>query len=352
MNAIARTASALAALLALAASPVSAPGRDDPSSPPAPSATPAVTEGATPSRPLRDLPTEGELRELLPLFETPATRAGEPFTWRLERTRETDAYVRYELTFPSAFASGNARNDVVHARYFAPHGAGPHPAAVVLHWLGGSLAALELVCANLAQNGVGALMIYMPHYGPRRTPEGRRELMTVDGTAGLDVFRQAVLDVRRAGDWLAARPEVDPARVGILGISLGAIVGTLTAGVDPSFARIALLIGGGDLAAIALNGARELRNLRREIDESGLTYEQLRALWRPIEPLTYASRIDPAKVLMINADEDEIFPRRSIEALRDAIGLAEIQWFPGGHYDILKQMLVVIPRSALHLRGE
>ena len=58
------------------------------------------------------------------------------------------------------------------------------------------------------------------------------------------------MDVRRAADFLRSRPEVDPSRVGVTGISLGAIVGSTTAGVDGRFAKAVLTIGGGDLARI------------------------------------------------------------------------------------------------------
>ena len=164
-------------------------------------------------------------------------------------------------------------------------------------------------------------------------------------------FRPAVLDVRRAGDWLAARPEVDPDRIGLMGVSLGALIASLVAGVDPNFDRVSLLIGGGDLAAIAMNGSREVRSLRERIDELGLTVDDLRELWRPIDPLTFASRLDPDAILMINAEEDEIIPRESTLKLQEAVGVENIHWFPGGHYDIVFQVLKLVGQSAEHLRG-
>lgn len=41
-------------------------------------------------------------------------------------------------------------------------------------------------------------------------------------------------------EWLAARPEVDPARIGIMGTSFGSFTGTIVAGVEPRFRAIAV----------------------------------------------------------------------------------------------------------------
>ena len=63
-------------------------------------------------------------------------------------------------------------------------------------------------------------------------------------------MRQGVCDVRRAVAWLASRPEIDPNRLGVTGISLGGIVSSVAAAVDPTLNRGAFLLAGGDLAQI------------------------------------------------------------------------------------------------------
>jgi len=163
-------------------------------------------------------------------------------------------------------------------------------------------------------------------------------------------FRQAILDIRRAGDWLAARPEVEDHRLGILGVSLGAVVGALAAGVDARFDRCVFLIGGGDLAAIALHVSRELDDVRTRILEKGWTLGELRALWRTYEPLTFASRIRPEATLMFNAESDEVIPRECTLRLKEAIGLDEITWFPGDHQSLAFQAGKFLPRIYDHFR--
>ena len=72
-------------------------------------------------------------------------------------------------------------------------------------------------------------------------------------------MRQAVCDVRRAAVWLAARPDVDPERLGVSGISLGGIVSALAAAVDPAIREGAFLLAGGDLSTDPLGDARGSR---------------------------------------------------------------------------------------------
>ena len=45
--------------------------------------------------------------------------------------------------------------------------------------------------------------------------------------------RQTAVDVRRGLDYLGTRPDINSQKIGLVGVSLGAIIGTVTAGVDP-----------------------------------------------------------------------------------------------------------------------
>jgi len=191
--------------------------------------------------------------------------ADRDFPWQLRETRQSEKYTQYWLSFPSALKTEVPENNTFWCRFWQPKdGAKRRPAAVLLHWLGGNFDTLEIVGLRMAENGIATLMLYMPGYGPRRPKEGPKEkLGTKDMDAMIATLRQAVLDVRRAGDWLAARPDVEASRVGLVGISLGSIVGSLTAGVDDHFGRSVFIIGGGDLAAIVITGARRRRPRRR-----------------------------------------------------------------------------------------
>lgn len=303
--------------------------------------------GASPCRPLRPS-SDPAVAELLARYEFKEAE----FRWELRETKSTDTLSVAWLTFPSAVKTEVEQNNTVWCRYWRPAAAGPRrPAALLLHWLGGRFDMLEVVGQRLAENGVPALLMYMPYYGPRVPPGRDRKDVYMEGdvetlAAGM---RQAVMDARRAGDWLASRPEVEPSRVGIVGISLGAIVGALTAGIDDRFGRSALIIGGGDLPAILMNPCKETALARKKILDAGLDEAKLRTLLQDIEPLTFAGRLRAQELLLINAETDEVIPRAATERLHAAAGRPPIRWLKGGHYAIVLQLGPVLKDITAHL---
>jgi len=306
-----------------------------------------TTKGTTPCRPLR-LPADPVLRERLSAYEPPDTE----FAWTLRETRHGEKFTQYWLSFPSPLKTGVPEHDTVWCRFWQPKdGLKRRPAAVLLHWLGGRFDTLEIIGQRMAEQGIATLMLYMPGYGPRKAKDaGPNEKLTKKGMEEMiGGLRQTVLDVRRAGDWLAARPDVEPSRVGVVGISLGAVVGALAIGVDDHFGRSVLLIGGGDLPAIVMHGSRETVEAKARLEKEGYTIDTLRDLWRNVDPLTYASRVRPEEVLLINCETDEVIPKACTERLRAAMGSPEIRWFKGGHYALLFQLGTALKDITAHL---
>src|SRR5262249_10583453 len=144
-------------------------------------------------------------------------------------------------------------------------------------------------------------------------------------------MRQGVCDVRRAAALLARRPEVDASKLGVTGISLGGIVSSLAAALDPTLNRGAFLLAGGGLADI-LWEMPEAARYRKLWIESGRKKEDLAKLTEPYDPLTYADRLKGKRLLMIAGRVDEVIPPRCVEALWNASGRPPIRWYDCGHY--------------------
>jgi dipeptidyl aminopeptidase/acylaminoacyl peptidase len=166
-----------------------------------------------------------------------------------ELLRESASWRTITITFPSPMETVVPENNTVHGEYFQPAGAGPFPGVVVLHILGGEFPLSQTVASSLARAKVAALFIKMPYYGERRSKESPRRMISRDPRETAEGMTQAVLDVRRAGAWLAARPEVDKQRLGVTGISLGGIMSALSAAGEPRFRKVAIYLGGGKLGA-------------------------------------------------------------------------------------------------------
>ena len=266
------------------------------------------------------------------------------FDYRMEPRLTTAAYGVWAVRFPSPVVSPDPVNNTVHAEYFRPSGGGRRPAVIVLHILGADFALSRYIAARLADRGVAALFVKLPYYGERRPEAGGKRFLSADIERSVLAMRQGVCDVRRAAAWLAARPEIDPDRLGVTGVSLGGIVSSVAAAVDPTINRVALLLAGGDLAHI-LWSMPESAKYQEAWVASGRTFADLKAMTDPFDPRTYAPRLAGKRVLMIAGNVDEVIPPASTRALWEAAGRPPITWYDCGHYSAAGFLLPAIRQT-------
>ncbi len=145
--------------------------------------------------------------------------------------------------------------------------------------------------------------------------------------------------MRRAAGWLASRDQIDSERLGVTGISLGGIVSSLAASVDPSIREGAFLLAGGDCFANSLDDAGRGAAFRAWWTKSGRTEADLKALTDPFDPMFYAGRLKGKRVLMIAGKVDEVVPPASTLVLWKAAGRPPILWYDCGHYSAAGYLL-------------
>jgi dienelactone hydrolase len=266
---------------------------------------------------------------------------GRTFEYRMTFLRDTPRYRVYRLTYPSAVQTDLESNNTIPAEYYLPHGIEPgdpqRPAVICLHILGGNFELVRLLCAVFADRGIPAVMFKLPYYGERADRSVHR-LLQNDATVFAQALDQGTADVERTFHLLASRPEVNPERIGVSGISLGAIVGATSVGRLPNVWRAGLLLGGGDLDTI-IHHARETRGLseyiRKQPPEGQAGIKQAIA---ELDPLRYGERLrelgQNGRLLMINASEDEVIPRGCTDRLAEAACVTDqVVWLDGlAHY--------------------
>jgi dienelactone hydrolase len=237
----------------------------------------------------------------------------------------------YDLTFPSPVKSKVPANDTVHAEFFVPKGASAGakvPAVLLLDILDGQAIVPRGQGVWLAQHGVAALFVYMAHYGPRRPPGSKVRLLSTDVEHTMGAIRQTVLDCRCAAAWLAARPEVDADRLGLVGTSLGSLVGANVAAGEPRLKNVCLVLPAGGLVDAFYDHpkARPYLPLLNLIGKDGL-----KKMIAPAEPLTYAPQLKERNLLLLAASRDDILPPAGAKALWEATGKQKIVWFDATH---------------------
>ena len=286
-------------------------------------------------------PSWAENSASLTSHEVDKTYNDAPFTYQMKLMRATPEFDVYRLTYPSPEVTSHAANNTIPADYYLPKGIEPgdakRPGVVCLHILNGRFELVEMLCSGLARRGIPAIMIKLPYYGERGGPDGFKQFEK-DPSLVLKAFSQGRLDVRRTFDVLASRAEIDPDRIGITGISLGAMVSCSTAGIDPRFHRVASILGGGDLLSIiyASNEARDVRRWLKSL--SAADREKVEDGVRSVDPLAGAdglkARAADGRVLMINGTADRVIPKACADKLAAALGIPDrVMWLDGlGHY--------------------
>jgi dienelactone hydrolase len=260
------------------------------------------------------------------------------FAYQLEpqHTRSSVMTVS-KVTFPSPIVTAQENNNTVHCEYFSPTMPGRKPGVIVLHILGGDFDLARLFARALAGRGINALFLKMPYYGEREQPGDPTRMISIDPHLTVKGMTQAVLDIRRAAAWLAAREEVTDDQIGIMGISLGGITGALACSIEPRFTKACLLLAGGDMGQVAWTST-EMTELREKWTADGHTKEELFEILKQVDPVTYARPVPGRKILMLNASKDEVVPPACTESLWRAFGEPEIVWWDAGHYTAVRYL--------------
>lgn len=276
------------------------------------------------------------------------------FNFSLNKISNGPGYAIFNLSYPSPMSSGHAVNDSVKAIYYEPIAGGKMPAIVVVHALGSGDATQERwLAGELARRGFAVLFITLPYHMGRR-PAGfafKGVKMIYEADLISRAGRQAVLDVRRGVDWLQGRENVEGGRVGIVGLSMGAVIANLAMGVEPRLKAGVSILGGGDISGIIWHGLVTIM-AKFELKRSGYTERSLREKLAPIDPMSFARYNRPRKVYMINGAFDFIIPRKNVKALWLALGKPKITWLPAGHYTALLYKKRIAALTADYLKKE
>ncbi len=243
------------------------------------------------------------------------------------------------LTFPSAFATPHPENNMVYCRYFpASSGAAagsdkPRAAVLVLPQWNSDPEGHVGLCQILAWAGLSALRLALPYHDQRMPPELQRADYIVSSNVArtVQVCRQAVLDARRAIQWLAGQGYE---RIGILGTSLGSCLALLTTAHEPLIRAEALNHISPYFADVVWRGL-STRHVREGFD-GRIELDLLRTLWKPISPRWYLGRLRDRQTLLVYARYDLTFPVDLSEDLvrefRELSVPHEVAVLPCGHY--------------------
>jgi fermentation-respiration switch protein FrsA (DUF1100 family) len=162
-----------------------------------------------------------------------------------------------------------------------------------------------------------------------------------------DVVRGSAIDLRRAIDLLDARPGCRH-NIGLVGDSLGGIIGAVVAGDDPRIKAVVLLSVPGTWQALLTATARILPGIERRSDR----FQAARfSLLRPYDPVNWVGRIAPRPLLLMHGDRDTIVTNATFQDLQSAaLQPVTALRYPGGHNPLLDDVSkAVADRNAANI---
>jgi hypothetical protein len=240
------------------------------------------------------------------------------------------------LKFPSALETPYPENNTVWGRFF---GADKGLAVIVLPQWNCKWDGQVGLCEALQRAGITSLKLSLPYHHHRKPEDLERAEYLVSSNIGrtLTAIRQAVLDTRRAADWLIKQGY---RRIGIVGTSVGSCIGFLAFAHDDRFSTGVFIHVSSFFADVVWRGL-STKHVRQSL-ESGIDLQQLRFLWAPISPYPFIKRLRGTKhrMLALSGRYDLTFlPELSQQAYDefDRCGLPYRRfWMPCGHYTMGK----------------
>jgi len=256
-------------------------------------------------------------------FERHPVELSEPFD-------HTGNHDMVRLKFRSSGRNGHPEN-IVEGQYFRSREAGPKPLVVVMPVWGTSTyppAKISTGYARRAGQDVHVIWIYgdapvFPWTALRSAPT--EEDFVAMAHDSVERYRSAVVDMRRLVDWANTRPEIDASRIMFVGFSMSALVTATLLANEPRVSGGVLMMGAANLAdvfTICGNRAGEVRN--HVLSSFGWTidryHEFFDTLFAPADPVRFAGRYAPDRILMIDAMFDDCMPESSRAALWEITG--------------------------------
>jgi len=163
---------------------------------------------------------------------------------------------------------------------------------------------------GLAEKGMLVVVIDAAWAESRISPDLKQDVIKNAIMMVFTYYIKAVRDISQTIDYLSARPDVDPARIGVAGKSGGAITSLIAACEEPRIAAIVAWKGGAHFEVTA-----HLRGQGAGLERAFAEHPEFREKLAQADPINRLEKIPPKALALINNAKDTAMPRAGAEVL-------------------------------------
>ncbi|MBF0101409.1 MAG: dienelactone hydrolase family protein [Desulfobacterales bacterium] len=210
------------------------------------------------------------------------------------------------------------------------------PVIMILPILGGKNQESKFFAKYFAKHGYAAIIVNRQKHYKR-----------IDNFDKLDsILRQMVFDHKQVIDWIEMRNELDASRIGVFGVSMGAIKGALLCALEPRIKASVLALVGGDLPEILSYSVEKgiVKKRNQLMKQHELTLDEFHELLThkiQCDPINYAQYINAKNTLLILATFDRHVPYNNGIQFKEKVGDPERIYLCAGHYTALPYIFYV-----------
>lgn len=246
--------------------------------------------------------------------------------FQIEKTKKCEV-----ITYPSPLSSGIPKNDQVRVELFRQDQTRHRPTVLFVHGRARYIYYKQLL-GKLYQAGFDVAFLHLP-YHISRVPDGffnGELLITGNLPRSLHACRQAALDTLALMDFFTQRA----VPIHLIGMSIGGLIIGNILTVDSRAQSAAFLAPVTDPEYMLCHSAIS-RDIRRDIQDSGINFDAGRFLFNFITPYYHQTLIDQCKMFFAIAESDQYISREEVEKLWQAWGKPLKMSYPHSHFTLI-----------------
>jgi cephalosporin-C deacetylase-like acetyl esterase len=192
------------------------------------------------------------------------------------------------------------------------------PVVIAIHGWTGNKEVMLINCLRMADAGFCTISVDARMHGDRLDPEFWGKIAENFPKTFFTIVVETAKDISQILDFLEMRDDVDPARIGVMGVSMGGFITLVAAFLEKRIKAAVSVIGAANFP-LFIERIVSLKVLPFKEKPMLQPDEETKKLYQNYDPLNNLEKFPPAALLLIGGLMDEFILKEGIETLYEAL---------------------------------